>query len=128
MQSDIIKFDIFEDSPATILARVVALDDGDPIQQADLTSITCAIFDTLDTETVLSTPTLVVANVIFDTLQTSNSRWTEDTTGYNFDFTIPASSFPSGDRIYRAEFKFTDTGSSVTWVIAEIHTIPVFTS
>ena len=104
MASLITKSSGFKDADVTFLARVIG-EDAVVLQQADVTSITFKVYDTTDdSETGTGTP--VVANTIFDTLQT-DARWTADSTGYNFKYLIPAASFPVGDRTYRVEFLFT---------------------
>ena len=116
---------IFEDSPAQCLARVVG-NDGSAIQQGDYGAITYAVFEE-DTTTAISTGTLTVADVVFDSYQT-DSRWTVDATGYNFRTTIPASDFTAGDGVYRIEFKFAPTGQEQFFVIFQVTTIEVRTS
>lgn len=96
---------IFEDTSLTVMARIKG-NAGTNITQASLSSITCRSYDSSDTLVV--SPTVTISSSVFDTLQTEDDdpRWTKDSTGYNFAFTIPAAAFPS-PQLYRVEFKFT---------------------
>lgn len=118
-------FTVFEGSGATLMARVQG-NDGQNIKQADLTAITCKVFDKTDATNV-ATPSITVSAVIFDTLQTDD-RWTVDVTGYNFRHEQLASVFSGGGRIYRIEYKFDPGSGEDFFVIFEGTTIPVFTS
>lgn len=117
-----------EDGTALCLARVTADDatgsatgisgEGYWIKQADLYSITCAVYDESSStpDTAIATPTITISSVIIDTPVTDGILWTVDRTGYNFKCRMAASSFPNGNHKYRIEFKFTTTGSYVFWV------------
>jgi hypothetical protein len=74
---------IWEDSGVQLLARVNRADNT-PLLQAEITSITGKVFllDSTTPTTASSTPTVTVASVIFDTLQT-DSRW--DRIEFEFD-------------------------------------------
>lgn len=93
----------FEDSGHSVMARVTGNAATD-IVQADITSIAYTVHD-LKTGEKTVTGTLTVSTVIFDTLQT-DARWTEDITGYNFRYDIPASELPNGGREYKFEIVF----------------------
>jgi len=97
---------IWEDSGVQLLARVNRADNT-PLLQAEITSITGKVFllDSTTPTTASSTPTVTVASVIFDTLQT-DSRWDADSTGYNFKLQLGASAFATGNARYRIEFEF----------------------
>lgn len=129
-----------EDADATVLGRLTARNgsgsatgidgEGNWLQQADISSITCNIFD-LDSstpDTATATPTVTVSSVILDTPVTTNVVWTKDTTGYNFIHDLSNSYFPTGDRRYRVEYKVTLTGGAVFWGIYEGTARPVRTS
>lgn len=62
---------------------------GSNITQATLSTITYSVRDMTAREDK-GTGTLTIASVVYDTLQT-DSTWTEDNTGYNFAWTVPAS-------------------------------------
>ncbi len=129
-----------EDGSATILGRLVARDgtgaatgvrgEGDFIKQADLSTITCSVFD-LDggsPEVAISTPTVTIADDVLDVPVTSNAIWTKDGTGYNFLHDLPVATFPTGDNKYRVEYKVTATGGAVSWGVWEVTALKVNTS
>ena len=129
--TDTIRVKWREDGSCTTLARMTARDatgewtgvagEGNWLKQADLSAITCAIFD-LDSatpSTALSTPTVTIATAIQDTPVTNGKIWAEDSIGYNFLHDLAATAFPTGGRNYRVEYKFTTTGSAVSWAVFE---------
>lgn len=81
------------------------------ITQSSLTSIkySSRVVDVPDTE--VAGATLTIGDVIFDELQTDD-RWTADTTGYNFRYTLPAAAIPTGDTTYAVHFEFTAADGS----------------
>lgn len=111
-----------EDSDVTVLGRVVArngsgaavTDEGNLLQQADVSSISYKTFD-LDSDTptaAIESGALTVASVILDAAVTGEI-WTQDATGYNFIHDVPASWFPTGGHRYAIEYKFTLSGGAV---------------
>lgn len=76
-------------SGCPIFARIQNVNTGAYLTQASLSSISYKITD-LTLQAMVATRTLTIGSVIFDTLQTADSRWTQDATGYNFAYTIPA--------------------------------------
>lgn len=122
------KGNVFEDGGASFMARV-AIQDGTNGQQADFTGITYAVFD-LDSATpatAVSSGSLTVANVVFDTLQT-DSRWTKDSTGYNFRHDATPAMFPTGGHRYRMEYLFNPAAGEDFFVAFEVDTIAMLTS
>lgn len=114
----------WEDSPARFMARVEGLD-GANILQSTISSIACSVFDedSATPDTAIATPSIVVNDSVFDTLQTTalDSRWTVDSTGYNFAHDMPATSFPDGDHNYRIEYIFTpSTGDAFPVVFSHL--------
>lgn len=93
----------WEDTPLTILARLCAKtatgsaspvpEEGNLLLQADVTSVTCKIYDEGGTIVISTTPT--TSDVVYDTLQTTGV-WKNLARGGNFLYTIPATGFPSG--------------------------------
>lgn len=116
----------FEDGGYTMLSRIMGAA-ASAILQADLTSISITVYDTTDNSTAQAATSLDKTAVIFDTLQT-DARWTRDSTGYNFRYTIPATTFASGERTYRAEVKFTPVSGEVFWIVRRIYAQGVLTS
>ena len=110
----------FEDSGHSIMARVTG-NAATNIVQADITSIAYTVHDGKTGEQTVSS-TLSKSTVVFDTLQT-DARWTEDTTGYNFRYDIPASELPNGDRTYRFEIVFDPTSGEDFSVVRDVDVI-----
>lgn len=118
-----------EDGSAIALARVCADDatgawttvpgEGNFVKQADLSTITCKVFDRSDTvtpDTPIATPSVTLA-AILDAPVTDQHIWDIDSYSYNFKYKLPGTCFPIGGHRYRVEFYFTATGGS-TWVLA----------
>jgi hypothetical protein len=105
------KFEVWEDSGFSIMARVIG-NDAANVTQASMTSIAYSVFDLSQVGTASSSGTLAVATVIFDTLQT-DARWTPDATGYNFRWDVPANICPTGNKDYRIEILFTPVTGAV---------------
>jgi len=113
---------VFKDGTGTFMARVVGATDS-AITQADLSSIACSIYtldpDDTDAQTVVTghdDTAVTVSSVVFDTLQTDDSRWTVDTTGYNFLHEIDVSSneaFPVRGAEYLVHYELTPTSGQV---------------
>lgn len=117
-----------EDGSATCLARITADDgtgaetgvpgEGNWVKQADLSTITCGIYDLLSSTpgTAISTPTVTISTAIQDTPVTSQALWSEDRIGWNFKHKLASTSFPAGGRKYLVEYIFTTTGSA-KWTV-----------
>lgn len=120
--------EVIEDSPVVAMARLIGAG-GSYVTQSQISSIQVKVFDLAGD---LVTPTytdaaISVASSIFDTLQTTDLRWTKDTTGYNFRHTVPASALPT-DSHYRIEYKFTPASGDAFFVLFEVQAAPVYTS
>jgi hypothetical protein len=120
----IIRGTAYEDGGCSIMARITG-PDGENIVQADISTITCAVFTRAGA--AAGTPAIVVATSVFDTLQT-DSRWTVDNTGYNFRHDVAASILATGDEAYRFEYLFTPSSGEVFWVVAVVGASPVRSS
>lgn len=105
--ADITRIEILEGTSAQPMARMTT-NAAANIVQADITSIERKTFDLDGTtpDTPVDTSAIVVANSVFDTLQT-DARWTEDATGYNFRDTVAATVLADGGRRYKVEYYFT---------------------
>jgi len=119
----LIKGSAYEDGGCSIMARINGTD-GTAITQSAVNTITCTVYDS--TLTSVATPSVVVGDSVFNTLQT-DSRWTVDSTGYNFRYDV-AATVMTAPGTYRFEFKFTPTSGEVYWVVAEVYAQPVATS
>ena len=129
-----------EDGDATVLARITARDgtgaatgvdgEGNFLKQADITSISCAIFDLDgdDINTAISTPTVTVATHVLDTPVTTAVLWTKDTTGYNFLHDLKGTEFPTGGSRYSVEYKVTLSGGAIFHGVYEGQARPIRTS
>ena len=128
--TDVYQVRFNEDGSATALARMTARDgsgaatgvagEGNWLQQADLASITCAVFDMSDSGTAaIATPTVTISSAIINTPVTSTAIWCRDSVGYNFLHDLPPTAFPTGGHVYRIEYKFTTTGGAVGWLLME---------
>lgn len=101
---------VWEKMGATLMARIVG-NAGVDIVQADITAIVCKVFDIDDDEAnAAASPTVVVADAIFDNLQT-DAIWTKDATGYNFKFPMDDTIFTNADHRYVVEFEFDPSGA-----------------
>ena len=97
---------VAEDSTFSVMARVQV--NGTTAIQSDFSSITFKAWNENDRDTVHTSGTLTVANVIFNALQT-DGRWTLDATGYNFRHDIGSGVFTDPGN-YRIEYTCNLTG------------------
>jgi hypothetical protein len=103
------KFEAVKDMGLTVRARCRWADDGALFLRANFGTITVQAKNAAGVETLAST-SLTVASVVFDTLQvpTSDVEWTQDSTGYNFRYEVPATAFPAVGH-HRIQFVFSPT-------------------
>ena len=99
---------VWEDTEPVLMTRIQT-HDGTNLLQADVTSIEAMAYNESDDSQNGTTQTLSASSVVFDTLQT-DSRWTADTTGYNFRYQMPAEFIPTG----------TNSLATPTMVVVEI--------
>lgn len=92
---------VMESSGVTLMARI-RYPDGDLALVADTTSIKRRIYAGATRISAEGDDSLVVADTIFDTLQTPalDARWSLDTTGANFIDEIDDDVFVDGDKLY----------------------------
>ena len=127
MRQLIFPFQVIEDSGCTFMARILGTN-GVPVVQSVVASIACKVFSPRTNQsTPTATPTVVVADSIFDTLQT-DARWTLDVTGYNFAYEMASTTFTTGDTLYRVEFKFMPTSGDVYYALYEGSAVEVYGS
>lgn len=130
-----------EDGTFSVLARLCSLDgsgdemapgEGAVIQQADLASVTCKVYDlgtnrnaTSGTE-ITPAPTVVISTSVFDTLRTLG--WNKDTYGYNFRHDLTPAYSPTGGNWYLIEYRMTLAGGGVAWLKVKVQAQSVQTS
>lgn len=118
----------FEGQAVTHMARMTG-NDAANITQASLSSIQLRIFD--DDGNVIATRALVIATVVFDTLQQTadDARWSLDSTGFNFLNQTLMSDLPKGDTLYRFEYKFRPVSSGPHFhFVRQVQTHNLFTT
>ena len=112
---------VWEGSTPVLMARVVG-SNNIAIKQADLNNVDYRV-DEAGTQ-IVDTTALTIADVIFDTLQTttSDAAWTRDNTGYNFRHQLAAADLPDGDTTYLVQFRFKDAANLPSYVVFELKT------
>lgn len=118
---------VLEDQPAFLMRRVRSTADVD-ITVATISTITYGVYDTADDSVVVAAgQSLTVADVVFDTLQTTTA-WTQqggDTTGYNFGAELPGTSWPTGGKTNRVEIIFTPTSGDAFMAVFVVTVLKV---
>ena len=94
----------FEDSGFIFMADILAPDDGEAIQQADLSSISYKVFNESNVE--VATGSLSISGVIYDSYVTGDARWDQGGNGYNFLWAPPVTTVPAAGE-YTFEVLFT---------------------
>lgn len=96
---------VWKDGGLVCMARIVG-EDRQPTVQASYSGISCKVFN-LDTGDEIASPSIDVPTTVFDSLQTNDARWTADTLGYNWRYTVGGSSFPPAGAQYRVVIRLT---------------------
>jgi hypothetical protein len=122
-----VRFKVWEDNGFSWMDRV-RMNDGEYVTQASLTDINYKVIDLDDIATVPADIALVKTTVVFDTLQTSDPSWVQDTTGYNFKWDVPASVIPTGNKKYRIEIRFNPTSGEDYYLVAEVEAMSIYGS
>lgn len=110
-----------------LMSRVVG-NDGALVTQASFGTITYTVYDLSTTpKTTVEGPTsLTINSVVFNALQTTtlDPRWTVDTTGYNFAFTVPAADLSKGGVVYWVTVNFAPSSGQPFADAWEVRTSP----
>lgn len=116
---------VYRNGTVTLMGRILN-DSYEVLTPTNVTSIEYTIFEidekNADNLTAVSghiEESLVVADVFYSSLQTSDERWTADTTGYNFLHTIDISSYAAFTEIgkrYRVNYTITPATGQVVVV------------
>lgn len=117
---------VWEDTGLVLMARVMTVANV-AAQQADISSIALKVYDSADRTTTIATATPVVADTIYDTLQTGGP-WSKDSTGYNFRYLTTASQLPAGNKTYRFEFMVTPASGAPMAIVYEVPTADLWGS
>lgn len=95
----------WEDSGVYLMARVVG-QEGTPVIRSQLDSIVASFYDPDGEEEIVDDESLEIADVVFNTLQDDDPRWTIDAEGYNFRYFAPAAAFSEAGTV-RVRILFT---------------------
>jgi len=123
-QAKVIQARVIESSAAVLMARIVK-DDGSAIVQADVSSITCNVYD--ENKNLIASPSLTVAGNVTNTL-VKNAAWQADSTGFNFSAKLAGTNWPVGGETYRVEVKFTPTSGNSFFALWDLQAIEVLSS
>lgn len=129
---------VYEDGSFKVLARLVSIDgsgeevqpgEGNCIQQSDITSITCHIYDLGSNRNnqsgseITPAPTVTVVDTILDILAVVG--WSADYYGYNFMHNISKTYLPNPSNYYLIEYEFTLAAGGNMWLRVIVNTNPV---
>ena len=120
----IIKGTVIEDQPAFLMRRIRTPADVD-IAQADLATVAYTIYDLADESVVVASTGLVIATVIFDTLQVTTA-WTSqggNADGYNFGAELPGASWPNHGTKLRVQVLFTPNSGNPFAALYEVDVV-----
>ena len=98
---------IIENNSSVLIARVRRAGNGGYLTQSTTTSISVKSYKQGD-GSLVHTSTPVIADVVFNTLQTG-SEWQVDETGYNLRIPLSGSHFPDGQVSYQLELEIVPT-------------------
>lgn len=113
---------VIENSGAVLMARIVN-DLGVAVVQADISSLTCKVYNN-ETGTLITSPTLSVGSTIYNTLQTP-AAWTADSTGFNFAASLAGSCWPEGGVVYRVEVKVTPASGNPYYLVWDLQALDI---
>ena len=127
------KVTAFEDSGVSLMDRIQG-NGGTNITQASLTGIAFSVYSFTDAAnaddasagTLVTSGTLTISAVVFDTLQTA-APWdsTVDSTGYNFRYDALAAQRATGGLWHRYEIVFTPATGQPFVVVWIVETLPL---
>lgn len=109
---------IREGDAIKLMARVVG-PRNTALTRSQVSAISWALYDARSntSRTATDSGSLTVADVFFDTLQTTSddAAWEEDATGYNFAYQFPADTFALPGR-FRLEIRGTPSTGEKFWI------------
>lgn len=122
--SVVIKSQVVENSPAVLLRRVAG-SNGVNLTQSDVTSISVKVYNALDASLV-ATVTPTVSSSVYNTLQT-DSRWTEDATGYNVALSLAGTCWPEVGT-YQVEALITPVSGNPFYLLWQLEAVNIFSA
>lgn len=103
---------------------------GTALTQSDVSTITYAVYATDDYATAVGTGSLIVADVIYEPLQTDDDAWNDEfgstDDGWNFAWAATASLFPDGGTTYRVEVILTLASGQVVVLVFQVKVREVY--
>jgi hypothetical protein len=117
MDCDITTGFVYEDSTFDVMARFEV--DGSNATQSDCSSITMKAWKTTDFDNTVLSAALTVSSVVFDTLQT-DGRWSVDSTGYNFRYSVADTICTVAGALYRFEAVVETSGGTLPPMVWEV--------
>lgn len=114
------QFKTMEDSGCSIMGRVVLPATAAYITQAAFGTITVS-YRRIDGTGPVTTTSLTVSSVVYDTLQTTARLWTKDSIGFNFKWDAAATIFTQGNGRYAVTFLFTPSSGAAFKVPCEVN-------
>lgn len=111
-------------NPATILARVLD-QTGTPITQSSVSSVSVTVYNA-ETSTSTGSSTPAVADCVFNTLQTGDSRWSTDHIGFNLAVDVDGTALNVGDTTFQVQIEITPAAGEPYRLIAIVETREIF--
>lgn len=113
---------VWERSAWSVVGRLYN-QDGDLITQSMVSSLTYRVYQMQGNsprELTASAQTIVVADAIFDTLQTNSIVWPEDAIGYNFKWDVPFATIKRAGK-FRIEITITPAAGDPYPIVVELN-------
>jgi hypothetical protein len=126
MSKDMIHVVAHEDSNFSLLGRITY--GNGYATQADVSAITWKAFDVNDPATVYDSGSLMIADTVFDSLQTGDLRWKKDAVGFNFLHTHAYDAFEPGRYLVEYTVIWSAGGQVVLRPIFNVRVVPVRSS
>jgi hypothetical protein len=117
---------VWQNGSAVFLARAIGWD-GVALHRSDVASISYTVFEKIaDVWTPVTGHTavsLTVNDVLSDTLETTDDRWTRDSIGYNFEHLLDTTvnqAFATAEAKYLVVYSVTPTGDPRVKIVFEL--------
>jgi hypothetical protein len=117
---------VWQNASAVFLARAIGWE-GLALQRSGVASITYTVFQKIDDVWTPVTGhiavSLTVNDVLSDTLETDDDRWTRDSIGFNFKHLLDTTvnqAFATADAKYMVVYSVTPTGDPPVKIVFEL--------